>query len=76
MVLFFFHHALDNVRTSQETHCVYEPNSLMNSIGLWRRYINKSITILDTIHGPVFYLRHTKVIFVPHRKHVTSPLGA
>jgi hypothetical protein len=30
----------------------------MPSIGLWRWYINITITILDIIHRPVFYLRH------------------
>jgi hypothetical protein len=29
----------------------------MLSIGLWRRYINITITILDIIHRPVFYLK-------------------
>jgi hypothetical protein len=35
----------------------YEPNRLMLSVGLWRRYINVTITILDIIHRPVFYLK-------------------
>jgi hypothetical protein len=34
----------------------YEPNRLMLFIGLWRWYINITITILDIIHRPVFYL--------------------
>jgi hypothetical protein len=29
----------------------------MLSIGLWRWYINITITILDIIHRPVFYLK-------------------
>jgi hypothetical protein len=40
------------------TLCVLtEPNMLMLSIGLWRWYINITITILDIIHLPVFYLK-------------------
>jgi hypothetical protein len=30
----------------------------MLSIGLWRWYINVTITILDIIHRPNFYLKH------------------
>jgi hypothetical protein len=30
----------------------------MLSIGLWRWYINITITILNNIHRPVFYLKH------------------
>jgi hypothetical protein len=30
----------------------------MLSIRLWRWYINITITILDIIHHPVFYLKH------------------
>jgi hypothetical protein len=30
----------------------------MLSIDLWRWYINITITILDTNHRPVFYLKH------------------
>jgi hypothetical protein len=47
--------------------------------GLWRWYINITITILDIIHRPVFYLKLNwtlKGLSVPHRKHVTSPLRA
>jgi hypothetical protein len=36
----------------------YEPNRLMLSIGLWRWYIYITITILDIIHRPVFYLTY------------------
>jgi hypothetical protein len=36
----------------------YEPNRLMLSIGLWRRYITVTITIADIIYRPVFYLKH------------------
>jgi hypothetical protein len=35
----------------------YEPNRLMLSIGLWRWYVNITITTLDIIHHPVFYLK-------------------
>jgi hypothetical protein len=35
----------------------YEPYSLMLSIGLWRWYINITITIMDIIYRPVFYLK-------------------
>jgi hypothetical protein len=31
---------------------------LLLSIGLWRWYIDITITILDIIHRPVFYLKH------------------
>jgi hypothetical protein len=31
---------------------------LMLFVGLWRWYINITITILDIIHRPVFYLKH------------------
>jgi hypothetical protein len=36
----------------------YDPNRLMLSIGLWRWYITITITILDIIHNPVYYLKH------------------
>jgi hypothetical protein len=36
----------------------YEPNRSMLSIGSWRWYINITITILDIMHRPVFYLKH------------------
>jgi hypothetical protein len=35
----------------------YEPNRLMLSIGLWEMYITITITILDIVHRPVFYLK-------------------
>jgi hypothetical protein len=46
----------------------------MLSIGLWRWYINITITILDII----FYLKlnSTLGLSVPHSKHITSPLRA
>jgi hypothetical protein len=43
--------------TGNALHLRYEPNSLVLSIGLWRWYINITITILDIIHRPVFYLK-------------------
>jgi hypothetical protein len=36
----------------------YEPNELMLSIGLWRWYINITITILDIIHRSCLFLKH------------------
>jgi hypothetical protein len=36
------------------------------------QYINITITIPDIIHRPVLYLK--RMMFVPHRKHITSPL--
>jgi hypothetical protein len=55
----------------------YELNRLMLSIGLWRRYINITITILDIVHRLVFYLKLNSIdLSIPHRKHVTSPLRA
>jgi hypothetical protein len=35
----------------------YEPNRLKRSIGLWRWYINITVTIQDIIHRPAFYLK-------------------
>jgi hypothetical protein len=56
----YLKHKMDNFRTSQEAHYVSttEPNGLMWSIGLWKWYINITITILDIIHRPVSYLKH------------------
>jgi hypothetical protein len=34
--------------------------------------VNITLIILAIIHRPIFYLKHT--MFVPHRKHITSPL--
>jgi hypothetical protein len=52
-------------------------DSSIRSTGLWRRYNNMTITILDIIHRPVFYLKLYSIgLFVPHRKRVTSPLRA
>jgi hypothetical protein len=42
----------------------YKPNRLMPSIGLWRWYINISITILDIMHRPVFYLKLNSSLYV------------
>jgi hypothetical protein len=41
---------------SQRQRLRYEPNRLMLPKGLWRWYINITITILDIVHRPVFYL--------------------
>jgi hypothetical protein len=46
-------------------------------MNLPRWYINRTITILDIIHRPVFYLKLKSMgLSVPHRKHITSPLRA
>jgi hypothetical protein len=47
----------------------------MRSIGLWRRYINITVTVLNIIHSPAFYLKQW-IMFVYHRKHITSPRRA
>jgi hypothetical protein len=61
--------------TENTLHLHYEPNRLMLSIGLWRWYINITITILDIIDRSVFYLKLNSIgLSVPHRKHITSPL--
>jgi hypothetical protein len=57
----------------------YEPNRLMLPIGSWRLYINTTITILNIIHRPAFYLKLNSTLYVcPYfsRKHITSPLRA
>jgi uncharacterized membrane protein len=44
-----------------------------------RWYIDITITILDIIHRPVFYLKLNSTLLclsAPHRKHITSPLRA
>jgi hypothetical protein len=49
----------------------------MLSIGLWRWYINITITILDNIHCLLFKTQlNSTGLSVPHRKHITSPLLA
>jgi hypothetical protein len=35
---------------------------VLRSIGLWRWYINVTITILDIIHYPVFYLKLNSIL--------------
>jgi hypothetical protein len=53
------------VHTSRETHCLRnESNRLMLSVGLWRWYVNITITILDIIHRPVFYLKLNSTLYV------------
>jgi hypothetical protein len=49
------------------------PPLTLSDTGLCRRYINITITILDTIRRPVFYLKH-EIMFVLHRGHITSQL--
>jgi hypothetical protein len=47
------------------------------SIGLWRWYINVTITIMSIIHRPVLYLKLISVgLSVPDTNHITSPLRA
>jgi hypothetical protein len=58
--VFYSKHALDNFRTSQETHYFYTTSAagLMRSIALWWCYVNITITIMGVIHRPVCYLKH------------------
>jgi hypothetical protein len=35
-----------------------QAQQIMLSIGLWRWYINITITILDTVYRPVSYIKH------------------
>jgi hypothetical protein len=46
----------------------------MRSICLSRSYINITITILGSVHRLVFYLKHTRLMFVIHRKYIMYPL--
>jgi hypothetical protein len=52
---------LDAVRTSQETHCLLYKAQPINAV--W----GKSLFIVRTI-------QNTHIQFVPHRKHITTPL--
>jgi hypothetical protein len=51
----------------------------MRSTGLLRWYINITITVLDIIHRPVFYLRHmmdnVRTSQEAHYVTTTSPTG-
>jgi hypothetical protein len=67
--------------TSQETqlHFRYEPKRLILSIGLWRWYINITITILDIIRRRVFYLKLSTTLqgcLYLTGNTITSPLRA
>jgi hypothetical protein len=64
------------VRTTQETLPLrYERNRLMLPTGLWRWYINVTITILYIIHRPVFYLELNSTLYVcPYLTGSTLPL--
>jgi hypothetical protein len=55
----------------------FEPNRLMLSIGFWWWYINITITILDIIHRPVFYLKHnvSETAFCPNLQVEPSQLS-
>jgi hypothetical protein len=49
----------------------------MLSVGLWRYYVNITVTILNIMHRPGFYKKLNSIdLSVPHRKHITSPLRA
>jgi hypothetical protein len=49
----------------------------MLSIGLWPRYVNITITILDIIHRPVFYLKLNSIdLSSSNIEHIKSPLRA
>jgi hypothetical protein len=50
---------------------------LMLSMGLWRWYVNITITILDIIHRPVLHLKLNSIgLPVLHRRHITATLRA
>jgi hypothetical protein len=57
---------------------ITSPLRLMRSIGVWRWYII-TITILDIIHRPVFYLKHTmgnvRTSQEAHYLSAASPIG-
>jgi hypothetical protein len=77
--VFYMKHMM-NVSTPQEAYYVSatEPKRLMPSIGLWRRYIDISITILNIIHCPVFYFKYTMIFRTSQETHyvsATSPTG-
>jgi hypothetical protein len=67
-------------------HSIFHlPSQIWNylrSIGLWRWHINITITNLDIVHRPVFYLKLNSTqlnsigLSVTHRKHITSLLRA
>jgi hypothetical protein len=48
-----------NLRESHvQSYSNKENNLTLRSIGLWRWYVNITITILNIIHRPLFYLKH------------------
>jgi hypothetical protein len=56
-------HYIDNfTETTDSQNMPLQPwrwmKNATRSIGLWRWYINTTITILDIIHRPIFYLKH------------------
>jgi hypothetical protein len=51
-------------------------NCIFWSIGLWRWYINITITILDIIHLSFKTQLNSISLSIPQRKHITSPLRA
>jgi hypothetical protein len=52
---------MDSVRTSQETRYVSatETNRVITFIGLLQWYADITVTVLDIIRHPLFYLKHT-----------------
>jgi hypothetical protein len=72
------HIRLDNLKSEWLNERIY----LIKIYSMWRwfEYINITITILDIIHRPVFYLKLNSTqlnsvgFSVPHRKHIMSPL--
>jgi hypothetical protein len=36
--------------------------NIIKSMGMYQWYINRTITILDIIHRPVFYLKHNSTL--------------
>jgi hypothetical protein len=69
---------MDYVHTSQETHYVYA-TSPTGYCELW--ICNDGILMCPPhfwifIHNPIFYLKPRWIMFVLHRKHITSTLPA
>jgi hypothetical protein len=47
--------------TGSTLRLCYEPSRLMRSTAFWRWFINITVTIMDIIHRPVFYLKHAMI---------------
>jgi hypothetical protein len=65
-----------SVRTSQETHYVSatKPNRLMLFRETVAVYCENRTEHIDTLCGQNAEILHIRIQFVPHRKHITSPL--